>query len=232
MYPNAFSRSGAWLFARGSLIALALTLTLQATALGRGPVDDPPLEAPTPFAPLRVERSTDTTVTIGLKVARTNPAHPTFDLRGRSIDRHEVGAYKVDTRISQIPCPGEYRFDAATEDNSNGNSSSYSALLRLFDPVTHPSGARCGGAPPAFRGRMSVLLQDRVERLFLAKGTRSNGGAFAGRLFLSSLPECDKTYGLEAALDLNGWSRSAEFKVQAIRIDTTLQGRQAESKRC
>jgi hypothetical protein len=207
-------------------------LTPQVPALGRGAFVDPPLETPTPFTSLRGERSTDTSVTIGLKVARTNPAHPTFDLRGRSIDRHEVGAYKVDTRVSQIPCPGEYRFEAATEDSSNGNSSSYSALLRLSDPVTHPSGARCGGAPPPLRGQMSILLQNRVERLFLAKGTRSNGGAFGGKLFLSSLPECDKTYVLEAALDLDDWSRSAEFKAQAVKIDTTLQGRPAESKRC
>lgn len=169
---------------------------------------------------------------IGLTVVRTNPVRPAFDLNGRSVDREEPEEYKVDTDISRIPCPGEYHFRAGTEDTSNGNSSSYSALLRLFSPSTRPAEARCGVKPPPLPGRMRIRMQDQVDRLFAVKGGRSNGGEFGGHLFLSSLPKCDRTYVLEAKLDLTGWSRRAEFKVRAIELRSTLQGRIVEDKQC
>ncbi|MGC1850935.1 MAG: hypothetical protein WA687_00695 [Solirubrobacterales bacterium] len=178
------------------------------------------------------QSSSDTSVTIGLTVVRTDPMRPTLALRGRSVDREEPAAFKVDTRISRIPCPGEYRFHAATEDTSNGNSSSYTALLRLFDPSTHPAGARCGVAPAPLPGRMSVLLQSQAESLFLVRGSRSHAGAFEGRLSLRSLPECDKTYELATNLELAGSSRGIEFKVQTINFSVTLQGKPADGKRC
>lgn len=232
IYCGVSNRGGFRLLAGASLTGLVIALVSPTIALGRVPPDDPPLENATPFSSLPAEPSSDTSVTIGLKFAQTNPMRPTLDLRGRSIGHEETGAYKVETNISRTPCSGEYRFHAATEDTSNGNSSSYSALLRLFSPSSHPAGARCGGAPPSLPGRMSVLLQDRVERLFLVQGSRSNAGAFEGSLSLASLPECDKNYTLETTLDLAGWSRKFEFKVQAIKINTTLQGRPIESKRC
>lgn len=157
---------------------------------------------------------------------------PTLDLRGRSVDRNEPAAYEVDTHISRIPCPGEYHFHAATEDTSNGNSSSYSALLRLFDPSPRLPGAHCGGTPPLRPGRMSVRLQNRTETLFTVKGARSNAGAFEGSLVFSSVPECDKTYTLDAALDLAGSSRRIEFNVRAIELNVNLPGRATEDKRC
>jgi hypothetical protein len=220
------------LLACGGLATLASTLTMQATALGLTTGDQRPLKLDEPLLPLLAESSSDTSVVIGLTVARTNPVRPTLDLRGRSIDRTEPGAYEVNTHVSRLPCPGEYRFHASTEDTSNGNSSSYSALLKLFDGSTHPAGLRCGGKPPPLPGRMSLRLQDQIDRLLLIKGGRSNAGAFEGRLDLASLPECNKTYTLEATLDLNGWRRSAEFKVRAIEVSSTLQRKPVEDKRC
>ncbi|HET8863197.1 MAG TPA: hypothetical protein VFM94_08105 [Solirubrobacterales bacterium] len=219
-----------WLLACIGLVALALLPA--PTALARVTANDPPPGIAPPFSPLLAESSSDTSVAVGLTVARTDPVRPTLDLRGRSIDRNEPEAYKVDTHVSRLPCPGEYRFHAGTEDTSNGNSSSYSALLRLFDGSTRPAGARCGSKPPPLPGRMSIRLQDQVNRLFVIKGGRSNGGAFEGSLSLSSLPACDKTYTLEATLALKDWSRSAEFKVRAIEIHSTLQRRPVEDKRC
>ncbi len=213
------------------MTSLVISLGSPSTALG-SETADPSLESIALFSPLFAQPSSGTSVTIGLTVAQTSPVRPTLDLRGRSIGRDETEAYKVETRIPRIPCPGEYRLHAATEDTSNGNSSSYSALLRLFSPSVHPAGARCGGSPPSLPGHMSVLMQDRVDRLFLVQGARSNAGAFEGMLSLSSVPECDKSYTLEAILDLAGWSRRVEFKVLTIEIDTALQGRPAESKRC
>lgn len=232
IYCGVFKNGGARLLAGVGLTSLVISLGLPPTALGGETPDDPSLKNTTPFSPLLAEPSSDTSVTIGLTVAQKSPVRPALDLRGRSISRNETEDYKVEARIPRIPCPGEYRFHAATEDTSNGNSSSYSALLRLFSPSVHPAGARCGGSPPPLPGHMSVLMQDRVDRLFLVQGVRSNAGAFEGRLSLSSVPECDKSYTLETTLDLAGWSRSVEFKAQAIEIDTTLQGRPAESKRC
>lgn len=205
---------------------------MQATALSLTTGDQRPLKLDKPLLPLVAESSSDTSVAIGLTVARTNPVRPAFDLRGRSIDRKEPGEYTVGTQVSRIPCPGEYRFRAGTEDTSNGNSSSYSALLKLFDPSTRPIDARCGGRPPALPGRMSIRLQDQADRLFAVKGGRSNAGPFEGHLSLASLPECDRTYVLEATLNLTGWSRSAEFKVRAIELRSALQGRIVEEKQC
>jgi hypothetical protein len=178
------------------------------------------------------ESSGNASVTIGLQVARTNPQRQTLDLRGNSISRQEPEAFDVDTHIRQIPCPGEYLFHADEEDSSNGNSSSYRALVKLFHPSPDPAGAPCGGVPPPLPGRMTVLLQDRADRLLAITGKRSNAGAFEGGLTLSHLPECDKTYTLEAALDLASWSRRVEFKLRALEIEVTLQGKPIESERC
>lgn len=223
--------AGSRLLANIGLVTLALAL-LPTTAPARATANDLPLQVAPPFSPLLAESSSDTSVVIGLTVARTDPVRPTFDLRGRSIDREEPGEYTVSTDVSRIPCPGEYRFRAGMEDTSNGNSSSYSALLKLFDPSTQPVDARCGGKPPALPGRMSIRLQDQVNRLFTVKGGRSNAGRFEGHLSLVSLPECDKTYVLEATLSLTGWSRSAEFKVRAIELKAILPGRIVEEKQC
>jgi len=220
------------LYACGSTAVLALVLSAPGAALGHIRTEPSPFEIASPLSPLSAESSRDTSVVIGLTVARTNPVSPTLDLRGRSVDSHEPGAYKVDAHVSRIPCPGEYRFHAATEDTSNGDSSSYSALLRLFSPSAQPPGVGCGGAAPSLPGRMSVRLQDRTEELFSVTGGRSNAGPFAGDLLLSSVPECDKTYVLEATLDLAHWDRSVEFKVQAIKLNATVQRRTIEDKRC
>jgi hypothetical protein len=174
----------------------------------------------------------DPSVTIGLQAIHSNSLRPTLDLRGHSIDHEDSEAFSVDTHLSRVPCPGEYRFEAAEENSSNGNSSTYDALIRLAGPTAHPAGERCGGALPPVRGQMSVLLQDRIDSLFVVKGSRSNGGAFGGRLTLSSLPQCHKSYTLEVNVDLTGWSRSLEFRVQVLEVNTTLQGEPAESDRC
>jgi hypothetical protein len=212
-------------------VALVLTWTLSAGAQPLGAAADTPFE---PAAPDRqfAESSGQPSVTIGLQAVRASSLRPTLALRGHSIGREEPEAFKVETDLSQVPCPGEYHFETAEEDSKNGNSSTYDALIRLFDPAAHPANARCGGPLPPLRGHMNVLLQDRVNRLFAIKGARSNGGAFEGRLTLSGLPQCGRSYTLEADADLAGWSRSLEFKVQVIEINTTLQGKPAQSDRC
>ena len=169
---------------------------------------------------------------IGLRVARDAPPVPTLNLRGRSVDRSQPGAYQAETHILHIPCPGEYRFHAGTEDTSNGNSSGYKALIRLFDPSPSPAEVPCGGRPPPLQGHMSIRLQDKLNQLFVVKGGRSNAGAFEGGLTLSSLPQCNRTYTLEASLDLAGWDRSVMFDMQTISFSSTLQERTIEDKRC
>jgi hypothetical protein len=214
------------------MAVFALVLTTSAATVGRSTARHSPFGGPPHLSPLAAESSSDTSVIIGLTVAQTDPVRPTLDLRGRSVDRNEPGTYEVDAHVSRIPCPGEYQFHAATEDTSNGNSSSYSALLRLFDPSPRLPGAHCGRTPPPHPGRMSVRLQDRTENLFTVKGGRSNAGAFEGRLDFSSVPECDKTYTLDATLDLAGLSRRVEFNVRAIELNVNLPGRATEDKRC
>lgn len=200
------------MLASAGLATLALAWAVPAGAWGFG-VEDP-------------------SVTIGLQAIHSNSLRPTLDLRGHSIHRDDSEAFSVDTNLSRVPCPGDYRFEAAEEDSSNGNSSTYDALIRLVGLTDHPAGGRCGGALPPVRGHMSVLMQDRVNRLFVVKGSRSNGGAFGGRLTLSSLPQCDRSYTLEANVDLVDWNRSLAFRVQVLEVNTTLQGKSIESERC
>jgi len=194
-------------------VALALTLALQATALGRS-------------------LGGDSSVAIGLKITRTGLASSALALRGRSVDRQHPGTFSVSTDVSQLPCPGQYLFHADTENDSNGNSSSYDALLRLYDPSSRPSEAGCGLTPPPLPGRLSFLLQGPKTRLFSIEGGRSNAGAFEGGLLFASTPECNRGYTLEASLDLTGWSRYAKFKVETLWYRTTLQGEKPSGERC
>ena len=194
-------------------MALALTLALQATALGRS-------------------LGGDSSVAIGLKITKAGLANSALALRGRSVDREHPGTFSVSTDISQLPCPGQYLVHADTENDSNGNSSSYNALLRLYDPSSRPTGAGCGISPPPLPGRLSVLLQGPKTRLFSVKGGRSNAGAFEGDLLFAATPECNQPYTLEATLDLAGWSRYAKFKVETLWFRTTLQGEKPSGERC
>jgi len=174
----------------------------------------------------------DSSVAIGLEVTKKGLASPALALRGRSVDRDRPGVFSVSTDVSQLPCPGQYVFHADTENDSNGNSSSYDALLRLYDPSSQPPGARCGIAPPPLPGRLSVLFQGAKTTLFSVRGSRANAGAFEGELLLASVPACDERYTLEATLDLSGWSRHAEFKAETLWYRTTLQGEKPIGERC
>lgn len=174
----------------------------------------------------------DASVAIGLEVTKRGLTNPALALRGRSVDRDQPGLFSVSTRVSQLPCPGQYVFHADTENDSNGNSSSYEALLRLYDPSSQPPGARCGIAPPPLPGRLSVLFQGPKTTLFSNRGSRANAGSFEGGLLLASVPVCDESYTLNAALDLSGWSRQAEFKVETLWYRTTLQGEKPAGERC
>jgi hypothetical protein len=194
-------------------VTLALILALQATGLGRS-------------------LGGDSSVAIGLQITKTGLASSALALRGRSVDRERPGTFGVSTDVSQLPCPGQYLFHADTENDSNGNSSSFDALLRLYDPSSQPTEAGCGIAPPPLPGRLSVLLQGAKTRLFSVKGGRSNAGAFEGGLLFASTPECNQRYTLEAALDLAGWSRYAKFKAETLWYRTTLQGEKPSGERC
>jgi hypothetical protein len=215
------------------LAALFLALAPPVAAVGdTGDGDNPP-EVGQAFRPTIVEKSAmDSSVTIGLELTRKGTEKPALSLRGNSISREEPSAFRVDTHIARIPCPGEYRFDAAEEDSSNGNSSTYSALIRLLSFSAHPADSRCGASLPPLPGRMSIYLQDRVEAFFAVQGARSNAGPFKGPLSFNGVPQCDRDYRLETELDLARWSRSVDFKVKVIQIDVTLQGKSIESKRC
>jgi hypothetical protein len=153
-------------------------------------------------------------------------------LRGNRTSPGNSGTFKVAASIYSVPCPGEYRFEAAQENTGNGNSATYTALIRLFDPSSHPPGARCGVSPPPLPGRVSVSLAALDDELFVLHGTRRNPGPFKGTLSFVSFLQCNRPYRLETALDLAGWTRSLDFRLQVLEVNATLQGKKLPGERC
>jgi hypothetical protein len=167
-----------------------------------------------------------------LEVSRIGSERPTLDVRGSRTSPGNSGPFKVNADISRIPCPGEYRFEAAQENTGNGNSATYTALIKLFDLVSHPADARCGISPPPFPGSESVSLGVLKSEFFVLEGTRPDAGPFKGTLTFDHFLQCGKGYRLETTLDLTGWRRSFDFKVRVLEVKATLQGRKIPDERC
>ena len=231
MYGNVFARRGQSVAVASIGLTLLLVPMLPASAFGQMAAGDPRLDID-PTAPLLAESSKESSITLGLEISRTDAARPTLDLRGHRTTPGNSGTFKVGANISRIPCPGEYRFEAAQENTGNGNSATYTALVKLFDPSSHPPGARCGVSPPPLPGRVSVSLATLDSELFVLHGTRRSAGQFKGTLSFVSFLECGRAYRLETALDLAGWNRSFDFGLRVVEVNATLQGKKLPDERC
>ena len=176
--------------------------------------------------------SAESSITVGLEVSRSGAERPLLAVRGYRNGPGATGTFEVDADVSRIPCPGAYRFEAAQENTRNGNSATYTALIKLLDPELRPPGARCGVAPPPLSGQIRIALGARESEPFVLRGERRGGGQFKGRLSFISFPECDRPYQLKTALDLAGWDRNVDFRVRILEVDATIQGKKVLDERC
>lgn len=229
-YSAVFKRVGLSLTSIG-LAVLALAWTMPADAFGLVASSDKPFETDH-AVPLVAESSTDASVTLGLVVHESGAERPTLNLRGSRADPGNSGPFDVSTRVSQVPCAGEYLFTAAQENTLNGNNETYAALIRLFDPEAHPAGARCGISPPRLPGHLEVSLSVLESKIFSLKGDRENGGPFNGTLAFDMFPQCGRDYRLGTELGLAGWTRKVEFNVRVLEFKVTFQGRALPAQRC
>lgn len=210
------------------LAVLALAWTLPADAYAPG---DVPTEAGS-ANPLLAESSAESSMTVGLEVSQTGAEQPTLAIRGNRTNPSVLGRFKVETTVARIPCPGDYRFEAGQENTENGNSITYSAQITLFNLESQPPGARCGVAPPARPGHLTVMMDVGGQEPFALSGRRRTGESFDGTLSFTRFLECDRTYRLETGFDLASWTRSFDFDMRVIEIGISIPGRKATPERC
>lgn len=234
---TAVSRGGWRLLASTGLAMLVLTWMPPASALGREAPSDTPFAIASPNR-LIAESSAKTSITLGLEVLQTDAEELTMlELHGRRTAANNSAPFKVSVPIARVPCPGSYLFTAGQEDTLNGNTVTYTALIRLFDPDARPAGARCGVRPPQLPGRLEMILSTpernghEKKDTFLLEAEREGTGPFGGTLTFKQLPEC-RDYRLRTALDLDGWERVVDFKVQILEFKWTFQGREVKPQRC
>jgi hypothetical protein len=209
------------------LATLALAWTLPADAYAPGDVST---EAASD--PVLAESPAESSITVGLEVSQTGAEQPTFAIRGNRTNPSVLGRFKVEATVARIPCPGDYRFEAGQENTENGNSITYSAQISLFNLESQPPGARCGVAPPARPGHLTVMMDVGNQEPFALSGRRRTGEPFNGTLSFTRFLECDRTYRLETAFDLADWTRTFDFDMRVIEIGISIPGRKATSERC
>jgi hypothetical protein len=226
-YVFGFIRAG-WRFsACAGLVVLALSWMLPARTLA---LADPP----DPIAPSGSieEGDINASVTIALELTGADgEGQPVLEIRGRRTRPGNSGPFRVSTRVYRTPCAGEYTLSLAQEDDLNGNTVTYRALVKLLKPDEHPPGAPCGLEPPRRPGHVEIKLRDPERRIFDLDADRSGGGPFNGELTFEAFPGCED-YQLETDLELTGWRRRADFELQVLEFSGSYQGRPIPTQRC
>lgn len=225
---------GAWLplAPRATFAALLLGIVMSipavapATAAAIPFVDDPP------SSDLGAESSVDARVTLGLELTRTDSGRVALKLRGNRSSRGEQRPFRVNVSIARILCPGYYRLDVAQENSGNGNTATYTALIRLSALDERQTIGRCGVEPPLLPGGLSIAMGTLENDFFVLRSKRTDGGPFTGRLAFESFPECEEPYRLESELDLTDWRRRLDLRMRVIELESQLQGQTIESERC
>lgn len=174
----------------------------------------------------------ESSITVGLKVNRDGAEEPTLVVRGHRATSSPLGRFDVSADITHVPCPGEYRFEAAQENSDNGNSIAYGAQIVLFDPESQPSSSKCGIAPPHQPGKVSVTLEEGDRRPFALDARRRGGDLFSGSLSFKRFLECDRPYRLEARFALGAWNRIYSFGVRVKETDISVPGREPSASPC
>jgi hypothetical protein len=182
--------------------------------------------------PLVAETAAKASVTIALALTGAGAEErAALSLRGRRTRPGNSGPFKVSAQVSRLLCPGEYTLTMAQEDDLNGNSVSYIALVRLLQPQKDPPGSRCGVSPPRLPGHVGVRLRGPEGWIFNLEGDRQGPGPFAGMLIFKVFPGC-ADYRLETELDLSIWRRNFAFEFRVLEFSGSFQGRPIHPQRC
>lgn len=171
-------------------------------------------------------------ITVGLKVNHNGAEQPTMVVRGHRATPSPLGKFNVNASLPHVPCPGDYRFEAAQENTENGNSIAYGAQITLFDNEPQSARVDCGSVPPSRGGRVKVTLEAANKEPFVLRVSRDGGGLFGGTLDFTKFLECDQAYRLEASFDLAGWDRVYSFGVRVNEIDISVPGKKPSSSPC
>lgn len=173
------------------------------------------------LAPAQALGSSETS--LGMRMTRISTGRPTLVVRGGSVDATPPGEYTTTASPLRIPCPGRYRYQAETENQLSGASSSYTAVVALSHLSTRPEGLSCGDVPPPRAGEVTIAIVGASEPFHLT-GSRGGFGAFLGNLYLRSQPECDESYTFTTELALRGWHRSFSYHLEVDKVEFTLEG--------
>jgi hypothetical protein len=152
---------------------------------------------------------------LGVEISDANAKESILSIRGDHGESRPTGNYAVTTAVTQVPCPGPYRFLAEGEDQSTGSVTTYSAAMVLSRFRSQPQGLTCGEALPRAPGQASLVLRggDAGNPLRLS-GRRGGFGDFVGVLRLSRYPRCDVAYELRSQFKLQGWVRTFTYEAR------------------
>lgn len=181
-----------------------------------------------PAATAASEASLSSSKTIlALSLARAADAKEVLAVRGASVGS-DSSRYSVAAALSELPCPGTYRYGVESENQQTGAQSSYSALVVLA-PLSAGQASPCGAALPARRGALHISLSDEGEPIDVIHANSSGSAEFFGDLTTTAQPECEKRYVFSAGAELRGWNHSVRYRLRVVRWKAEAQGLPLES---
>jgi hypothetical protein len=143
--------------------------------------------------------------------------------RGGSKESDPFGEFATTAQVSRIPCPGHYVIQLSTENQDNGATSAYHAIVDLTRPPGAPSTPRCGELVPPQSGTALVVITGPHEP-FKLEGKKESSAGFFGTIDLYAQPDCSSTYGLRVTVDLNRWRRSVRYRMAVDDASSVDQG--------
>jgi hypothetical protein len=167
---------------------------------------------------------------IGLSLQRVATGKEALAIRGASVES-ETAQFSAVATLSQIPCPGAYRYELQSENQETGALSSYSALLTLA-PFAVDQPTPCGAVPQARRGALRISTTGDEETIDFRGQRGSSSGNFFGSLTIGTQPVCDQAYTLSANVDLRGWDRGVRYRLRVASWRSEAQGRELERHDC
>lgn len=167
---------------------------------------------------------------MGLRLERASTGAEALEIRGASVES-EPARFAAVGNLSQIPCPGSYRYSLQSENQQTGALSSYTALVSLA-PLPADGPPSCGAVPPPRPGTLRISLSGREETIDFGKAARLGSEGFFGTLTMGAQPECGQRYGLSVDVDVRGWDRSVRYRLEVARWTSEAQGLPLERDVC
>lgn len=145
----------------------------------------------------------------------------------------ELDHYDVAIRLERVPCAGPLYYEAAGEDVSTGDSTSYEAvvLLRGFESI--PDGDVCGRPLPRHLGARGVVrITGPFGELLRITAFRTGPSVFEGLLDLKGIPSCSGRHRLAVSIGTDGNRRIYRYGVSLSRFSSREQGSERKDVNC